>query len=321
MGKKAGLILLIATLVPVFAYAQRISVFKMIPPTAGGNVGVQPSVWSDNTNTRAVWFLEEDGTTNRVSQKDNSVMELAESASISRSSTFQQGTYSNDLTGTPYLQCTHATCGSSTQLGIQGNYTAGCWAQPDVTSNLRRIMAKGTSTTTVNSTGYMVARTSSSTLQCENTTTESISSANSFPVSTWTHAVCRYDGTNIRPLINGVVSGSNVAAGAPGATTTPFRIGARADNTSTNQTWDGLLDECFVVASSLTDGQICRIARCGFDGEFCVCDDSPTTAYKPCVSNWDCRDYSVYGTCNLTDGTCSGRSISCTPSNCDDTGP
>lgn len=320
MGKKAGLIILLCVLLPAVASAQRIQVIKRVTPTAGGG-GSQPPIWSDNTNTRGVWFLEETGTTDRDNAQGTATRDLAESTSFNNDTSAKQGTYSNSFTAGPYLECTDANCGGTSALDLTGAYTIGCWVYPTSSSNLRRIIAKGTSTASVNSTGYMMGRTSSSTLHCENTTTESVSSASSNPVNTWTHSVCRWDATNLRPYIDGVASGSNVASVNPANVTNPFRIGARSDATTANQTFDGLLDECFVVRASMSDAQICRVARCGFDGEFCVCDDSPTTSYKPCYSDADCKDYSVYGTCNTTDSTCSGRAISCTLPNCDDTGP
>jgi hypothetical protein len=287
-------------------------------PTTGTSTS-QPPTWVDNANTRAVWYLEETTTTVRDNAETDAANDLSHSGSPTQNADAKQGSFSNEFATGQYLECTNANCG--TDMNITGVHTTGCWIYADVSSNLRRILARGTSSTTANTTGYAITRTSGSELSCWTQNQNSDSTGNALPVSTWKHAVCAYSGTQLRPFIDGTAVGSLTTTTAPGTNTNPFRLASRSDATTANQQWDGLLDECFVIAANVAASSICRIARCGMAGEYCVCDGTTPANYKSCITDIDCKAYSDKGTCDTTAGTCRGRNLSCTPVACNDAGP
>lgn len=318
--------------------------------TVGGPTQA-PAIWSDNTNTRAVWFLEESGGSTRVNAKGTTTMQLTAQTTLPTDGTtgnFMQGTFSNDFDTTNYLKCTDTVggagnCGGTSALDFTTSYTIGCWGYADTAGTNRRLMSKTASGAVT--TGYYMQRTNSSNrLSCVNTNTQVDAAATTFSVGEWVHAVCTYNGTNVQPYVNGTASGTATAVATPADVTGEFRLGMRSDATTAANAWDGRLDECFVVAGALSAAQVCRIARCGMDGEYCVCDGGTPANYHACNANIDCLQYGTTGTC--TGGTCSGRSngvcvsgsnagepcavagdctggtcTQCTPVACNDSGP
>lgn len=283
---------------------------KALIATSGGSAQA-PEIWSNNTNTRAVWFLEENTTATRDNAEGTAGNDLDPITTLPNDGTtgnFKQGSYSNDFNTSNYLRCTDANCGGTSELDFTGAYTMGCWGYADTAGTNRRLWAK--TATGATTTGYYAQRTNSSNrLSCVNTNTQVDAAATSFSVNEWVHAVCNYTGSQVQPYVNGTASGTITNVSAPANVAGEFRLGMRSDSTTAANAWDGRLDECFVVAASLSAGQICRIARCGFDGEYCLCDGSSATNYKTCLSNLDCMTYSTKGTCDTDSGTCRGRMI------------
>ena len=340
--------LIIFIIIPTYVLAgYRIHKPRAMIVTVGGSAQ-QPEIWSNNTNTRAVWFLEETTTATRDNAEGTSGNDLAPQTTLPNDGTsgnFKQGYYSNDFDTTHYLACTDANCGGTSELDFTGVYTMGCWGYADTAGTNRRLWAKTPNNSIT--TGYYAQRTNSSNrLSCVNTNTTVNAATTSFSTGEWVHAVCNYTGSQVQPYINGTASGTITSVSAPANVNGDFRLGMRSDSTTAANAWDGRLDECFVVAASLSAGQICRIARCGFDGEYCLCDGGTASNYRSCASDLDCRTYSPKGTCDTDSGTCQGRMIGvcsggsnagepcenntgcsggscaeCTPVACNDSGP
>lgn len=298
-------------LVPLLADAKTIlSKPKALVVTVSGSAQA-PEVWSDNTNTRAVWFLEEDTTTTRDNAEGTSGNDLTAQTSLPRDgSDFKQGSYSNDFDTSNYLKCTDANCGGTSELDFASSspYTIGCWGIADTAGTNRRLMAKTASG--ASTTGYYMQRTNSSNrLSCINTNTQVNAGATSFSTGEWVHAVCKYTGSQVQPFIMGTASGTITSVTTPANVNGDFRLGMPSDSTTAANAWDGRLDECFVIAASVGDSSICRIARCGFNGEYCLCDGGTPANYRSCVSDLDCRTYSTKGKCDTDSSTCRGRMI------------
>ncbi len=309
-----SLIVALALLISTCAFAGGISVNRRAFPSVGGSTA-QPSTWATNANTRAVWFLDENGSSNRVNAQGTSTRDLVAGASIANNTTdFKQGVASADPTGTTtsFLNCTDANCGGTTALDFTTTFTFGCWAVSDVTNNTRRIVSKGTTTTTANSTGYELTRNGSGDLQCWTGGSSVGFTTGTTPVSQWWHATCVYTGTQIQPYLNGKASGTLTSSTAPTDTAGAFTLGSRSDTRTANQGWSGRLDECFVIKANVGASSVCRIARCGMGGEFCVCDGGTPANYHTCITDADCKQYSQFGTCDTeagsaTVGKCAGR--------------
>jgi len=308
--RRLALIALILLLASV-AGAQSFAVQRRAWPTTG-SAASQPAVWSDNANTVATWFFEESSGT-RDNVQGTADRDLTDSGTTPTiTSSVMQGDRALDFDNSTRLLCTDANCGGTSALDFNGPMTVGCWAWTDVTGNLRRIWAKGTSTTTANTTGYMGGRPASGEFGCYSQATTVLASSNTFPDLKWIHVLCRRDATHTRPYVNGRPSGTNTATTAAANTAGEFRIGSRSDATGASQSWDGRIDECAAINTNASDSQICRIARCGMDGEFCACDGS--TGYKSCITDVDCQQYSQKGTCDTKSGsatvnTCAGRMV------------
>lgn len=309
------LILLALAVVAESVDAQKIGVWRRGVPTTG-SASSAPSSWYNSTNTKGVWLMEE-SSGSRANQTTGgaSLSDVGTTPTTTTVADVMQGTRAIDPTGstTEYLYCADATSGCGTTLDhASGTNAFGAWVATDSTGNLRRIIEKGTSTTTAVSDGYMLGRaTGNANIQCNWDATVISGANNSIPSGTNVHVACRRDSTNGQAFLNGWPSGSAAAASAPGNNANPFRVASRSSATSANQAWDGRIDEVFYIATSPSDAQMCRIARCGYDGTYCACDGS--TAYKSCVSNTDCQVHSVNGTCDLGStsnasyGTCAGR--------------
>lgn len=305
---------LLVVLVALPADAVPLSVKRRLYPTTGTS-STAPTSWTGNTNTYGVWYMEE-SSGNRANEKSGGAALTDSGTTPTTTSSVMQGSRALDMDTTTRLACTDGTsgCGGTSALDFNGAMTIGAWASTDATGNLRRIIAKGTSTTTANSTGYMLGRaTGNATAVCYWQGTGVEAAANSFPASTYIHVACRRDSTNGRPYVNGWPQGTNTAVTAGANTTSDFRIGSRADATGASQSWDGRIDEVFAIGTNASDAQICRIARCGVDGTYCLCDGSSATNYKSCITNADCQISSSNGTCDLGStsnasyGTCAGR--------------
>lgn len=294
------------------ADAGPLSVKRRLYPTTG-TASSAPASWTNNTNTYGVWYMEE-SSGNRANQKSGGSALTDSGTTPTTTTDVMQGSRALDMDTTTRLACTDAACGGTTGLDFNGPMTIGAWVSTDLTGNLRRIIAKGTSTTTANSTGYMLGRaTGNATVVCYWQGTGVEAAANSFPASTYIHAACRRDSANGRPYVNGFPQGTNTAVTAGANTTGDFRIGSRSDATTAAQSWDGRIDEAFAIGTNASDAQICRIARCGMDGTYCACDGS--TNYKTCITDADCKVNSVNGVCDIstgannanTAGKCTGR--------------
>lgn len=298
---------LIICLLTSNAWSQKIGMGRRSVPSVAGGYTL-PYVWSDNTNVKGLWYLEENTTSNRVNAQGTTNYNLVPSASTARSSSiFKQGTYSVDLTSTTYLSCTDANCGGTSAFDLTGNFSIGCWAYPTSSSNLRRILSKGASTTTASSSGFELSRNGSSALYCAINGT-SQTSTGSMLVNTWSNSICTWDGTNLKGYINGSQQVASTAASNGTNRTEDLRVGTRATSDTANQRFQGYLDECFIInGTAISQQQACRIAKCGFDGEYCLCSNSPTTAFRPCTGDSDCR---VAGSITCSGSKCAGRPYS-----------
>lgn len=73
----------------------------------------------------------------------------------------------------------------------------------------------------------------------------------------------------------------------------------------------GNLDECVYVRGRPTDATICRLARCGPNGERCRCDGGTPANYKSCTDNNDCLPSGICAETQPGSGTktCSGYGV------------
>jgi len=125
---------------------------------------------------------------------------------------------------------------------------------------------------------------------------------NDWTPNVWHHVVCKHDGsTTITAYFNGVAQGT--AAQSPiAADTGDFYV----DTATTGS--GGNADEVFVYDAVLDDVEVCRIARCGMNGNLCMCDVTDPTTFKSCSVDANCRiPGNTTALCNVTDSKCTGR--------------
>jgi hypothetical protein len=80
------------------------------------------------------------------------------------------------------------------------------------------------------------------------------------PLSTWTHFMCVYDGSNIKIYRNGVETNSAPVTGTVTHSTNPFSIGRYGVTASY---YDGLVDDARVYDRALTPSEISTLYRAG----------------------------------------------------------
>lgn len=303
--------LLLALAIGSPAEAVPLAVKRRLYPSVG-SASSAPSSWYNSTNTKGVWLMEE-SSGNRANQTTGgpTLSDAGTTPTTTAAGSVMQGTRALDPGAGTSEYLTWTDSGTTLDHSSGGN-AFGAWVATDATGNLRRIIEKGTSTTTAVSDGYMLGRaTGNANIQCNWDSTVVSGVNNSLPASTNLHVACRKDGTNGRAFLNGHPSGTATAASAPGDNGNPFRVGSRSSAATASQQWDGRIDEVFYIATNPSDAQMCRIARCGFDGTYCACDGS--TGYKTCITDADCQVHSPNGVCdrgsasNSTYGTCAGR--------------
>jgi hypothetical protein len=113
------------------------------------------------------------------------------------------------------------------------------------------------------------------------------------PIGAWAHLVGTWSSPATGRLYrNGALVGSVTQTITIGAATQTFHL-SRSDYTP--QTWQGLLDECFVTTTALSATSICRICSCGIRGEQCTCNGTAfvstgrnATACGSCTLPADC---------------------------------
>ena len=96
---------------------------------------------------------------------------------------------------------------------------------------------------------------------CKTRTT--LSGTTSPAADTWYHVAAVYGGGSLKIFTNGQLQNSTSLSGGVCDAQADFRIGAAA---STNY-MNGLLDECALFNTALTDQQICEICRFGLNGQ------------------------------------------------------
>lgn len=109
--------------------------------------------------------------------------------------------------------------------------------------------------------------------------------ADSWPLDTWVHVVCRIDPTastvavltsTAPPLVETTQSARLGDAADP-----PFALGAGLTGADPFA-YVGSLDEIFFVRRALEIASVLRIRACGVDGRGCTCDPGDSTRYLSC---------------------------------------
>lgn len=208
------------------------------------------------------------------------------------------------------LTCTHAVCGDTAELSVNGSVTYLCYTRKTVDgTGSSYIFNKLTGNN-----GYRMTRDNDNdriTCTAGNGSAAADSSAiNSHLVNNWYHAACVFNDTTneLEAFVDAVGSGSPATLTSLGTGATTFAI-----STSTIG-WEGQTDNCVVYPAAFDDAELCRDCSCMTSGELCSCDPTEPTNYKPCTVDADCREgtHNV-AICDTTNGTCSGYNTGSNP--------
>ncbi len=134
---------------------------------------------------------------------------------------------------------------NTTSINLSGNFTISAWVNPTSVGSLNEVISKeGTSA------GYYMWIDSNRKIRVGfNTGASEATSTNAISLSTWSHIVGTWDGTNLRIYINGALDKTTAGSSNPAATTNALSIGAYRDGTSR---FTGKIDEARVYNRALS---------------------------------------------------------------------
>lgn len=281
-------------------------------PSPTSTAGQALSDWS--SSMVAWWSLDEaSGTRAKTGGSCSTTtcdLTISNSTNNQDAVNFQQGVASLDLvTNSSRRSCLGTTC---TALALNTSVTFGARYRPHALSGnigreiINRYAANDGYSVEVSGSG------DSATCAFGFTTSTAFPGAigGTLALDQWSSVVCRYDGSagngNAagQAFANGMTSGSPTTGGnvLVTANARDFTLGSQSS------TAIGNLDEVFVYSGSMVATSICRIHRCGIQGNLCRCATSPTSSYMSCSTSSDCRvGGNTTALCN--NGTCSGLDI------------
>lgn len=133
------------------------------------------------------------------------------------------------------------------------NFSALAWVKLDNASGTNQIIIGQTGT---NGRAWLQRTVSSGTL-CSALGGSTTCSLGTFAAGSWIHAVITYDGTTVKLYLNGAADGS--AAVTAESETGGLRIGAHKSPDTTNEEWDGLIDDVRVYNRALSANEIKQV--------------------------------------------------------------
>jgi len=278
-----------------------------------------------STGCIALWKLEEGSGTARLAEggscSTGSDCDFVNGYSgVERDATYyEEGSAAAKFGAAEFLYCTQATCGE-----LDGNsskaVTWGGWFRTSYDGSSFNPITNYSG----GSYQYGYALTRSSTygdLRCrvgDGTDTKTANGTDTaWTLDIYHHAVCVHNGL---PQVSGGLITAYLDAENQG-TQTQGLVAADTGNFYLTS-YGGQADEAFVYMAEFSANEVCRVSRCGIRGEKCLCSRLNPATFKTCSTDADCYVAGhTTALCNVADGKCSGRAISCTLPACNAAAP
>lgn len=233
-----------------------------------------PPSWTGSASLLA-YYTFDSSITNPDSGSCGSDCNLTnESSGVTTSATHEQGTNSDQFSGSVNLYCNMGTTPNCGAMNLPvANFTVMSWAY-NTTSADATIMEAWDQI--AGNTGYRLSRQNSFThvvFQLGNgASTVTLNGAtNGFPTSTWVHAAATYVSATHTGQVytDGVPATADTAGTYAQPGTGSFHRFTVGGTTGVQIT--GFVDATAVWSGALTTDSICRITNCDIDGSLCTC--------------------------------------------------